>query len=62
MFVYFIERVYLQIYAKQGLVVGMTKQMSNCKAVDIVYCQPSIIMSTSFVHSFGRNDFSRVNN
>ena len=30
--------IYLAIYVKQGLVVGMTKQMSNCKAVDIVNC------------------------
>ena len=30
--------VYLQIYVKQGLVVGMTKQMSNGKVVDIVNC------------------------
>ena len=28
--------VYLAIYAKQGLVVGMTKQMSNGKDADIV--------------------------
>ena len=28
----------LAIYAKQGLVVGMTKQMSNGKEADIVNC------------------------
>ena len=30
--------VYLAIYAKLWLVVGMTKQMSNGKEVDIVNC------------------------
>ena len=30
--------VYLPIYAKLGLVVGMTKQMSDGKEVDIVNC------------------------
>ena len=30
--------VYLVIYAKLGLVVGMTKQMSDGKKVDIVNC------------------------
>ena len=40
--------VYLSIYAKLGLVFDMTKQMSNGKEVDIVNCQPSKIMSTSF--------------
>ena len=30
--------VYLSIYDKQGLVVGMTKQISNGKDVDIVIC------------------------
>ena len=30
--------VYLPIYAKLGLVVGMTKQMSNGKEADIVNC------------------------
>ena len=30
--------VYLVIYANLGLVVGMTKQMSNGKEVDIVNC------------------------
>ena len=30
--------VYLEICAKLGLVVGMTKQMSNGKEVDIVNC------------------------
>ena len=30
--------VYLAIYAKLGFVVGMTKQMSNGKEVDIVNC------------------------
>ena len=30
--------VYLAIYAKLGLVVGMTKQMSNGKEVDIMNC------------------------
>ena len=30
--------VYLPIYAKVGLVVGMTKQISNGKEVDIVNC------------------------
>ena len=39
--------VYLAIYAKLGLVVGMTKQISNGKEADIVNCQPSKIMSTS---------------
>ena len=29
---------YLPIYAKLGLVVGMTKQMSNGKEADIVNC------------------------
>ena len=30
-----LDVVYLPIYAKLGLVVGMTKQMSNCKEADI---------------------------
>ena len=30
--------VYLSIYAKLGLVIGMTKQMSNGKEADIVNC------------------------
>ena len=30
--------VYLPIYAKLGLVVGMTKQMSDGKEADIVNC------------------------
>ena len=30
--------VYLPIYAKLGLVIGMTKQMSNDKEADIVNC------------------------
>ena len=30
--------VYLPIYAKLGLVVGITKQMSNGKEADIVNC------------------------
>ena len=30
--------VYLVIYAKLGLVVGMTKQMSDGKEADIVNC------------------------
>ena len=30
--------VYLPIYAKLGLVVGMTKQISNDKEADIVNC------------------------
>ena len=31
--------VFLTIYAKLGLVVGMTKQMSDGKEVDIVNCR-----------------------
>ena len=33
-----LNAVYLAIYAKLGLVVGMTKQMSYDKEVDIVNC------------------------
>ena len=33
-----LDVVYLAICAKLGLVVGMTKQMSNVKKVDIVNC------------------------
>ena len=40
-----LDVVYLAICAKLGLVVGMTKQMSNGKKVDIVNCSPSKIMS-----------------
>ena len=36
--------VYVVIYAILGLVVGMTKQISNGKEVDIVNCYPSKIM------------------
>ena len=32
------DGVYLPIYAKLGLVVGMTKQLSDGKEVDIVNC------------------------
>ena len=39
MFVSFIKRCfYLHIYAKLGLVLGMTKQMLNDKEADIVHC------------------------
>ena len=51
--------VYLVICATLGLVVGMTKQMSNDKGVDIINCSPSKIMSTSL---FCRHDFPRVDN
>ena len=37
-FVSCINVVYLPIYAKLGLVVSMTKQMSDGKEVDIVNC------------------------
>ena len=33
-----LDIVYLPIYAKLGLVVGMTKQMSDRKEADIVNC------------------------
>ena len=33
-----LDVVYLPIYAKPGLVVGMTKQMSDGKEADIVNC------------------------
>ena len=33
-----LDVVYLSIYAKLGLVVGMTKQTSDGKEVDIVNC------------------------
>ena len=33
-----LDVVYLPIYAKLGLVVGMTKQMSDGKEADIVNC------------------------
>ena len=39
--------VYLAIYVKLGLVVGVTKQMSNGKEEDIVNCYSPKIMSTS---------------
>ena len=41
-----LDDVYLPIYVKVGLVVGMTKQMSDGKEADIVNCYPSKIMST----------------
>ena len=38
MLVSLLNVVYLPIYTKLGLVVGMTKQMSDGKEVDIVNC------------------------
>ena len=38
MFFLALDVVYLQIYAKLGLVVDMTKQMSDGKEADIVIC------------------------
>ena len=38
MFFLLLNVVYLTIYAKLGLVVGTTKQMSYGKEVDIVNC------------------------
>ena len=37
-FFFLLNVVYLSIYATLGLVVGITKQMSNGKEVDIVNC------------------------
>ena len=38
MFVSFLNFVYLPVYSKLGLVIGMTKQMRNDKEADIVNC------------------------
>ena len=51
--------VYLPIYAKLRLVVGMTKQMSNSKEVD---SELLTLENHVDLHSFGRHDISRVNN
>ena len=51
--------VYLPIYAKLGLVIGMTKQMSNGKKVDRELFTLEYDVDLT---SFGRHDFRMVNN
>ena len=59
MFVSFVKRYLFTNYVKLGLVVGMTKQMSNGKEADseLLTLENHIDLT-----SFGRHDFSRVNN
>ena len=54
-----LDVVYLPIYAKLGLVVGMTKQMSDDKEAD---SELLTLENHVDLTSFGRYDFPRVNN
>ena len=54
-----LDVVYLQIYAKLGLFVGMTKQMSDSKEIDSELLTLEIHVDLT---SFDRHDFPRVNN
>ena len=54
-----LNAVYFAIYTKPGLNVSMTKQMSNSKEID---SELLTLENHVDLTSFGRHDFSRVNN